>query len=579
MSSINISLLHATRGRVGGAIAARDRWLQAAECPDRIEHIFAFDRDDADSVTGLSAYQHVIAEARDKGCVAAWNLAARASKGQILVQLSDDWLPIRHWDTKIAARFRDASRAGVLRVSDGRRVDDLLAFAIFTRAYLELLGGDFLAPEYFGVYSDDEFSLRAYQNGVVIDARDIVFEHCHPSFSEDAVYDETHKRQNDDARYREGRKIFLRRNPSARGHWLHEGTEERFYLPPGHRFVQNFIGPVHLARSPLGGSLPAQGGSSEQASLQLGQREGHTIVRGIIRQLLTFAKRLVSEARIPGRVAEVRSTLWSGEEIAGMRRVVPGVKLGSIPVFVISYNQPTYLRNMVTQLLRLEVPAAEIHIIDNASSHPAVTEYLREVETQGINVTRLERNFGPHEIFAPEAGVHWPEVFALTDPDLEFNPRMPATFRDDLCRIASACGVWKCGLALSLDDAEFFRPGAYVCGQSIAEWEKRFWRLKATVEEPEVDLLRRAGAEVYNAEVDTTFAVCLRDHPRTSFLQAVRVSGLYCARHLPWYRDGHSLPKHRHNSSEELPAPDEAEAQFYAETALQHATLRSAKTS
>jgi hypothetical protein len=574
-----ISLLHATRRRAEEASTTRDRWLQAAEYPERVEHIFAFDRDDNESVAELTGFRYVVVQERDKGCVAAWNLAARSSKGEILVQLSDDWLPIRHWDSRIYARFRSSSAPGVLRVSDGRRVDDLLAFAVFNRAYLDVLNGDFLSPEYFGVYSDDEFSFRAYQNGVVIDARDIVFEHCHPSFSAEAVYDETHRRQNDDARYREGREIFLRRNPSARGHWLHEGTEERFYLPPGHRFVQNFIGPVHLARSPLGRSLPAQGGSSEQASLQLGQREGRTNVRGIIRKLSTFAKRLVSEARIPGRVAEARSTLWSGEEMAGMRSVLPGVNLGSIPVFVISYNQPTYLRNMVTQLLRLEVPAADIHIIDNASSHPAVTGYLRALETQGINVTRLERNFGPHEIFAPEAGVHWPEVFALTDPDLEFNPHMPATFRDDLCRIASACGVWKCGLALSLDDAEFFRPDPYVCGQSIAEWEKRFWRLNATVGEREIDLLRRAGAEVYHAEVDTTFAVYLRDHPRTSFLQAVRVSGLYCARHLPWYRDGHSLPKHLHTDSEELPAPDEAEAQFYAETALQHATLRSVKTS
>jgi len=264
-----ISLLHATRGRVSGAIAARDRWVQAAEFPERIEHIFAFDRDDAESVAGLATYRHVVVEQRDQGCVAAWNLAAQASKGQILIQLSDDWLPIRHWDTKIEARFRDVSKPGVLRVSDGRRVDDLLAFAIFTRAYLDFLGGDFLAPEYFGVYSDDEFSLRAYQSGVVIDARDIVFEHCHPSFSAGAVYDETHKRQNDNARYREGRKIFLRRNPSARGHWLHEGTEERLYLPPGHRFVQNSIGPVHLAPSPLGRALHPTGASRETGILQL----------------------------------------------------------------------------------------------------------------------------------------------------------------------------------------------------------------------------------------------------------------------------------------------------------------------
>ena len=107
MSTISsISLLHATRGRVVGAIAARDRWLQAAEFPERIEHIFAFDRDDTASVEGFGAYRHVIVEEQDKGCVAAWNLATRASNGQILIQLSDDWLPIRQprWCCKSTRR-------------------------------------------------------------------------------------------------------------------------------------------------------------------------------------------------------------------------------------------------------------------------------------------------------------------------------------------------------------------------------------------------------------------------------------------------------------------------------------------
>jgi len=568
-----ISLLHATRGRVAGATAARDCWLHAAEFPERIEHIFAFDRDDADSVAGLSAYRHVVVEECNKGCVAAWNLAARAGKGEILIQLSDDWLPIRHWDTKIAARFRDASKPGVLRVSDGRRVDDLLAFAIFTRAYLELLGGDFLAPDYFGVYSDDEFSLRAYQNGVVIDARDIVFEHCHPSFSEGAVYDETHKRQNDDARYREGRKIFLRRNPSARGHWLHEGTEERLYLPPGHRFVQNNIGPVHLAPSPLGRKLPCAGSVYEQGALQLGRRAGQATLVGLRRKVVTIARRLLRPLVGAGPQAAQRSTLWEEGEEHDNSAKPHAIWETPIPVFIISYNQPFYLRNMVAQLTHLQVRPTEITVLDNASTNPKLVGCLGELQETGVNVVRLERNFGPHEIFAPEAGIDWPEVFALTDPDLAFNPSMPTTFRQDLLAVACSCRFWKCGMALSLADADQFLEGSYVSGMSIADWESQFWRRKVQVQGEVGALLARAGAEIFLAEVDTTFAVYRRDFPKAGFLQAVRVSGNYSARHLPWYRPRNlSETQHGEETHAQLDANEE---EFYAKTASPHATSAS----
>jgi len=229
-----ISLLHATRGRAAEAAKARSLWLASAEFPGRVEHIFVFDRDDAESVARLRAYRHVVVEERDKGCVAAWNLATRASKGQILIQLSDGWLPIPNWDRIIYERCRDVSKAGVLRISDGCRVDDLLCMAIFTRPWLEQLGGDFLCPEFFGVYSDDEFSFRAYEAGVVIDARDIVFTHLHPNYDKTMEVNETHRRQNDSARLLEGKDVFVRRNPQAFGRWIHDWTDARYYLPAGH---------------------------------------------------------------------------------------------------------------------------------------------------------------------------------------------------------------------------------------------------------------------------------------------------------------------------------------------------------
>ena len=229
-----ISLLHATRGRAEGALRAKQLWLDAASDPAAVEHIFAFDCDDAESLARLGSARHVVVPEKGMGCVAAWNLAAAASRGDVLIQMSDDWVPLTHWDRKIVERFRDVSKPGVLKISDGRRVDDLICMAIFTRAWLEVLGGEFLSAEYFGVYSDDEFSFRAYEAGVVIDARDLLFTHLHPNYDQSLPIDETHQRQNAPSRRTNGRIVFLRRNPPASHRWFREWTDERFYIPEGH---------------------------------------------------------------------------------------------------------------------------------------------------------------------------------------------------------------------------------------------------------------------------------------------------------------------------------------------------------
>jgi hypothetical protein len=86
-------------------------------------------------------------------------------------------------------------------------------------------------PGYTGLYSDDEFSFRAYQDGVVVDARDLVLTHDHPNYNPSLAMDETYLRQNDPERERAGRRLFLHRNPRAKGHWIHEGEWRRCFVP------------------------------------------------------------------------------------------------------------------------------------------------------------------------------------------------------------------------------------------------------------------------------------------------------------------------------------------------------------
>jgi hypothetical protein len=200
-----ISLLHATRGRVKQAAECRRKWLESAADPDSVEHIFGLDIDDPE-VMLLTVYNHVFLTG-DGGPVAAWNVAATRAKGEILVQLSDDWEPFQGWDMAIREAIGDTSKPAVLAVSDGHRKDDLLCMAIMTRQRF-VDQGYFFYTEFFSMFSDNWFSYEAFRDGVVIDARDrIVFEHIHPAFGK-AESDATYERSNASIHYQMGQEIF-----------------------------------------------------------------------------------------------------------------------------------------------------------------------------------------------------------------------------------------------------------------------------------------------------------------------------------------------------------------------------------
>ena len=225
-----ISLVHATRGRPSQAREVGRKWIESAANPERVEHVLAVDCDDEESIQGLADLKpHVVPE-KGGGCVAAWNLAAAHATGKVLLQLSDDWIPLPRWDEIIFSRLGNVNRPRVLRISDGHRTDDLFCMAIITRARMKQQGW-FLPPAYTGVYSDDEFSFRAFEDGVIVDARDVVFTHAHPNYDASVPMDETYRRQNENAKYAEAKKIFLERNPEAKKRWFVKDHWERRWIP------------------------------------------------------------------------------------------------------------------------------------------------------------------------------------------------------------------------------------------------------------------------------------------------------------------------------------------------------------
>jgi FkbM family methyltransferase len=205
--------------------------------------------------------------------------------------------------------------------------------------------------------------------------------------------------------------------------------------------------------------------------------------------------------------------------------------VAEIPVFVPVFNNPTYAANMLRQLKDLGI--RNIFFVDNASTYPGMAGFLDRVSHE-TTVIRLPENKGPYDLVLSETNYAClPDIFCVTDPDLEFNKDMPRDFLFDLLNLTNKFELGKAGLALELADRHKMQEDKFLFGEHyfhIWEWEGQFWQ------EP-VDRLAD-GSTVFKAKIDTTFALYNKKYfKREFFWDALRVAGPYTCRHLPWYKD------------------------------------------
>ena len=217
-----ISILHATQ-RGYEAIKVKEKLLNTAEFPLAIEYIFAVDEDDYKSQQELIG-ERVVLSPKGGGPVAAWNLAAKQSSGMVLIQMSDDWQLPQRWDQGIYDCTKDSLDAErVLVIDDSNRKDLLITMAIMTRKYYSKYGYMF-HPDFFSMYSDNELTVRALKDNVLLDCRHYLkFMHDHPLFNpanydasgtfDSAAMDEVYAKSNHKDRYAEGLKKFLELHP------------------------------------------------------------------------------------------------------------------------------------------------------------------------------------------------------------------------------------------------------------------------------------------------------------------------------------------------------------------------------
>lgn len=226
---LRFALLHATYHRAGGPLEVREAWLSRADLPERVEHIFAMDADDVDSVASTEGMTRVVGEPTGGvTSVRNWNAAAAISTADLLVVVADDLFPPQGWDTALAqvvAPLDPTTDAFAIKLTDDPSFGDrLLRHPVVSRAFYERHG--LFSPKFDGVYCDNDITRRAFWRSVILDGRSVVLDHRHPTLEDGHQRSMSHGRINAGDEYVRGESTY-----NSLWSWRHRASAVRL-VPP-----------------------------------------------------------------------------------------------------------------------------------------------------------------------------------------------------------------------------------------------------------------------------------------------------------------------------------------------------------
>lgn len=205
-------------------------------------------------------------------------------------------------------------------------------------------------------------------------------------------------------------------------------------------------------------------------------------------------------------------------------------KKSEIPIVIIAYNNLFFVKRYIEQCRRL---TTKILILDNKSEYQPLLDFYRSLKSDSqIEVILLDKNYG-HTVYQTFAN-NLPDLYVLSDADLQLNPNMPNNAIDCLLDISEHYQCGRVGLALDLSDHHLFIKGGY--GELIYSNEGKHYRSKNTYK----------NYEVYLATIDTTFTLINRKYQNdVSNQNGLRIAGNFMAKHLPWYHNylKNNIPK------------------------------------
>ena len=195
------------------------------------------------------------------------------------------------------------------------------------------------------------------------------------------------------------------------------------------------------------------------------------------------------------------------------------IGLSNVPIFIISFNRLSYIKQMISSLERMG--KKNIYIVDNNSTYLPLLDYYK---TLPYKIFYMPENMG-HMVFWKSSlfDQFRKDFYIVTDPDVEPLEECPADFVERFFEILKKNPfVKKVGFSLKIDDL----PCRNALSKRIVSWEKKYYRNY------------KKSFDAYYAPIDTTFALYVPDSISTHrFGEAFRTAYPYQARHLPWYKD------------------------------------------
>jgi hypothetical protein len=195
----------------------------------------------------------------------------------------------------------------------------------------------------------------------------------------------------------------------------------------------------------------------------------------------------------------------------------PTLNYKKFPVIINNFNRLTYLQELLQWLESAGM--TNIHIIDNQSDYKPLLDYYKKLPYQ---IYLLDTNMGQNALWDTVVFKQFSSGYYIyTDPDIlpikECSLNVIGNFYNLLQKYHN---ISKVGFGLKIDDL----PDSYPLKQKVIRWESKFWK-------------KEIEKGVYEALIDTTFALYRPYVSGGDNIPALRTGGDFVARHLPWYED------------------------------------------
>lgn len=172
-----ISIIHPSRSRPAQAFEAFKRWTSLIGEP--YEYILSLDIDDDTKFDYFNLFQStgaLITVNTNRSAVDAINRGAEWSKGDILIQISEDFYCFENWG-KTVLQAVEGKEDFLLKTDDGTQ-GWIVTLPIMDRKFYEA-NGYFYHPGYLHMFVDSDLTHMADIQKKLIIRNDILFEHRH----------------------------------------------------------------------------------------------------------------------------------------------------------------------------------------------------------------------------------------------------------------------------------------------------------------------------------------------------------------------------------------------------------------